>query len=402
MTLKISPEKTQKLKDMLQKEAFFQLSEQMKYNLKKNNMSEGDLYDPILTSNGVKAKTDRNKFHGDFLRAWKLKITSHNPMLFQPSLLKKIQLKLGIVPSDSALWLTICFYQFFIIDMAKYDILYEYNSEHLNLFELEEPEDMLKSFAHFRRGIELLYAPIALPLASFDHSLFEFFLKSIEFDNHNTDFKQFYSKEQRMLLDIWTTEGFRPNYGSWLEPENVFYYVKKYEETTSPLKEPITELYDTYTVLSNFFVALFADEADKILKSHKYSFTKEYTNGQRSFNNFLKVDTLLDFFCKDFPNAIAKKTFSLLGDSTSSSSIGWKIYTTVKEITRNYAIESIVGINYNFSKLITLLTYDIKDWLSWYHDTVNSSKTYSYWKNEFNLNQSLITYDELNDLFDKK
>lgn len=392
MPLEIPPEMTQKLRDMLQKEAFFQLSEQMKYNLKKNNMAEGDLYDPILSSNGVKAKTDRNKFHGDFLRAWKLKITSHNPMLFQPLLLKKLQLKLGIVPSDSALWLAICFYQFFIIDMAKYDILYEYNSKHLNLFELEEPEDMLKSFAHFRRGIELLFAPIALPLATFDHIL----LKDIKF---KSKLQEEYIKEQRTLLDVWTTEGFHPNYGSWLEPENVFYYVKKYEETTSPSKEPITELYDTYTILSDFFVALFADEAAKILKSHKYSFTKEYTNGQRFFNNFLKLDTLLDFFCRDFPNAVAHKTISLLSDLDSPSSKGWKIYITVNEIARNYAINSTRGIDYNISKLLDLIFNDRGNCKDWYCNIINSSKVYSYWKNELNLNQSLITYDELNDLF---
>ncbi|MDM8284887.1 hypothetical protein [Ligilactobacillus salivarius] len=395
MPLEISPEMYQRLKDILQKEAFLQLSEQMKYNLKKNNMREKNLYNPISTSNGFKSKTDRNKFHSDFLRAWNLKITSHNPMLFQPSFLNRLQQKIGIVPSDSALWLTHCFYQFFIIDMAKYDIEHEYNSRHLNFIELEKPEDVLKSFAHFRRGIELLLAKIALPLATFDHTL----LKYIKF---KSKLQEEYIKEQRILLDVWTTEGFTPNYGSWLTLENSFYALEKYYEFDPSGEEPLVKHYDTYPVLSNFFVALFADEAAKILKNHRYSFIKEHGNGQRYFNNFLKIDTLLDFFCKDFPNVVAHKLISLLSDSNSPSSKGWQIYTTVNEIARNYAINSNSGIDYNFSKLIDLIFNDHKSWINWYSNIVNSSKVYSHWKNEFNLTQSLITYDELNDLFDKK
>ena len=120
------------------------------------------------------------------------------------------------------------------------------------------------------------------------------------------------------------------------------------------------------------------------------------------FKNCLKIDTLLDFFCKDFPNVIAYKLISLLSDSNSPSSKGWQIYTTVNEIARNYAINSSSGIDYNFSKLLDLIFNDHASWINWYRNIVNSSKVYSYWKNELNLNQSLITHDELNNLFDRK
>lgn len=385
MPLEIPSNMKKKLENILQKDAYLQISEQMKYKLHQNNMSEGDLYNPLITSNKCKVKTDRNNFHGDFMRASKLRITPHNPMLFQPSLLDRLTLKLGIVPSDSALWLTRYFYQFFLIDMVKYDTIHEYNAQHLDLFELEKPEDILKSFPHFRRGIELLLMEIALPLGMFDHSL----MSSIELKSYL--FKKF-NDEQKLLLDIWTTEGFQHLYSGWITSENIEYMLDEYW-----FLDNLEKKYNTTPILSNFFVALFADEAVKILKKDKYSFTKVSSSGQRSFNNFLKSNVLLDFF-SEFLEVVTQKTILFLSDFNSPSSKGWRIYNILNELAKNYAIESEDGANQNITDLIDLL--DNEEWIDWYNDILNSSEVYTYWKKELNLEQSLISHEELENLFD--
>ncbi|UTX36530.1 hypothetical protein [Ligilactobacillus salivarius] len=392
MPLKIPPDMQDKLENILPKVAYLQISEQMKYKLHRNNMSEGDLYNQLTESNKHKAKTDRNKFHGDFMRAWNLKISAHNPKLFQPALLDRLRMKLGIVPSDSALWLTQLFYQFFLIDMVKYDIIYEYNFKHLNLFELEKPEDILNSFPHFRRGIELLLMRIALPLGMFDHALMSSFdLKSELFNEFN--------KSQKLLLDIWTTEGFQPYYGDWITKENVQYMQEKYWTYDDSGIFLLTKKYDASPVLSDFFIALFADDAAKILKKNKYSFTRISSNGHRTFNNFLNVETLLDFY-EEFLKIVTDKTISLLNDYNSPSSKGWKIYNSLNEVAKNYAIGSIDGIDQNMFKLRELIFFDHKEWINWYYNILNSSKVYTCWRDELNLYRSLISHEELENLFD--
>lgn len=392
MPLRIPPDMQDKLENILPKVAYLQISEQMKYKLHRNNMSEGDLYNQLTESNKHKAKTDRNKFHGDFMRAWNLKISAHNPKLFQPALLDRLRIKLGIVPSDSALWLTQYFYQFFLIDLVNYDTIYEYNFKHLNLFELEKPKDILNSFPHLRRGIELLLMDIALPLGMFDHALMS------SFNLESKLFKEF-NKSQKLLLDIWTTEGFQHYYGNWLTNDNVKYMLENYWTNDDSGKILLKKKYDTQPILSDFFVALFADDAAKILKKNKYSFTKISSNGQRNFNNFLNIETLLDFY-DEFLEIIANKTISLLSDQNSPSSNGWKIYNLLNEIAKNYAIESIDGINQNMFKLTELIFFKRKEWINWYYNILNSSKVYTCWRDELNLYRSLISHEELENLFD--
>ncbi len=386
MTFKIPSEKWDMLSTTLQKEGFLQLSEQMKSQFIKNNLKEGDLYNDIPKVNrGHKNRTDRDIYHSDYRRIINLKITKHNPMLFPPKFLNRLSTKLGMVPSDSAIWLTQYFYQFFFIDMAKYDLTYAYNDEHPEFLELNKPEDITKSFAHLRRGLELLLAPIALPLATYDHTL----LRKFKF---KSSFQDNYLKEQRILLKIWLTEGFSPNTIGWVTDTENLYYLLDYWTPTASNPRPLENSYDTYPVLSNLFVALFANDASELLKKQKYAYTKPKQNntGQRFSNNFLKRETLLDFFCKDFPNLVTHKIIDLL-QSGGPSSQGWEIYNLANEVAKNYAIESESGINLNIINIASKI-FNGSEWNSWYNDVLNSSKVYK-------LNQSLITYDELDDLF---
>lgn len=72
----------------------------------------------------------------------------------------------------------------------------------------------------------------------------------------------------------------------------------------------------------------------------------------------------------------------------------------LNEIAKNYAIESIDGINQNMFKLTELIFFKRKEWINWYYNILNSSKVYTCCRDELNLYRSLISHEELENLFD--
>ena len=408
------------LTHVLEYELWDQFIEYLKHTMKLKNITEP--YDVMPSDNLLKIDEgkpqvkNRTPYHKEFNEG-KNKIIKYN-RLFPDRIYNALQqLHLPTIDETKVLsfWLASYSYEFFFVQMPRYELIKSTLPASTKLVwasldtkipdfqltkQLFKSDDIFNSFASLKKGFSLLFLPYTFAIMNDD-------MGDEEFGKLSTT-----SKSSILWLRQLLSEGYQPTLKTMYHIEDIP------QNEWSSFTEPDL-VHNSFPMMNTFFVILFADLAEDILKSNNYNFRKN-----TQFESDTK-NSLLKFLLKDFMPLVLNKIKYYM-DSPKGSGLGVAIYLNMSKATLNVnkkrcdiniddSIHKITipifpaSAKALYPKMDSTFLQSSQPWMDWYNEKVNHATKYLEWaenqenKEYFDIMKNAKTVDDLlNHTFDDR